>query len=53
MQAFLQVTAGPDAGGTFDLIDGRTLTIGRGEMSDTKLSDRFVSRRHCSLERRG
>ena len=41
MQAYLRVTAGPDAGRNFDLTEGLTLTIGRGEKSDTKLTDAF------------
>jgi serine/threonine protein kinase len=50
MQAYLRVTTGPDAGRTFHLIEGITLTIGRGEKSGTKLSDIAVSRLHCELK---
>lgn len=50
MQAYLRVTSGPDAGRTFDLIEGITLTIGRGEKSDTKLTDIAVSRLHCEMK---
>jgi len=50
MQAYLRVTAGPDAGRTFDLTEGVTLTIGRGEKSDTRLTDMVVSRMHCELK---
>jgi serine/threonine protein kinase len=50
MQAYLRVTTGPDAGRTFDLVEGVTLTIGRGEKSGTKLTDIAVSRLHCELK---
>jgi serine/threonine protein kinase len=50
MQAYLRVTSGPDAGRTFDLVENITLTIGRGEKSDTKLTDIQVSRLHCELK---
>jgi serine/threonine protein kinase len=49
MEAYLRVTSGPDAGRMFNLTDGLTLKIGRGEKSDTKLSDMGVSRLHCEL----
>ena len=39
MQAYLRVVSGPDAGRTFDLKEGVKLTIGRGEKSDTRLTD--------------
>ena len=44
MDAYLRVTAGPDVGRKFDLTEGLILTIGRGEKSDTKLTDGSVSR---------
>jgi eukaryotic-like serine/threonine-protein kinase len=50
MQAYLRVTSGPDAGRNFDLGEGLTLTIGRGEKSDTKLTDSSVSRLHCTVK---
>ena len=50
MQAYLRVTAGPDAGRTFDLIEGLTTVIGRGEKSNTRLTDGTVSRLHCELK---
>ena len=50
MQAYLRVVSGPDAGRTFDLIEGIKLTIGRGEKSDTRLTDCTVSRLHCELK---
>jgi serine/threonine-protein kinase len=50
MQAYLRVTAGPDAGRTFDLIEGVPTVIGRGEKSSTRLTDGTVSRLHCELK---
>jgi serine/threonine protein kinase len=49
MQAYLRVTAGPDVSRNFDLTEGLTLTIGRGEKSNTKLTDASVSRLHCTV----
>ncbi len=47
----ITVVEGPDAGRTFVIEDGKTLTIGRGAQSDTQLADGTVSRVHCALER--
>ena len=41
---------GPRRGRNFDLGEGLTLTIGRGEKSDTKLADSSVSRLHCTVK---
>jgi serine/threonine protein kinase len=49
MQAYLRVASGPDAGRTFDLHENVKLVIGRGEKSDTRLTDQTVSRLHCEL----
>ncbi len=49
MQAYLRVVSGPDAGRTIELTEGTKLTIGRGEKSDTRLTDMGVSRLHCEL----
>ncbi len=46
----LTVTKGPDVGRTFDLMDGQTLTVGRGRDTGTRLTDPRVSRLHCMLE---
>jgi serine/threonine protein kinase len=46
----LVVVAGPEAGRTITLDDGATLTIGRGQVSDTRLNDPRISRVHCTLE---
>jgi serine/threonine protein kinase len=53
MQAYLRVTAGPDAGRTFDLVEGIPVVIGRGEKSNTRLTDGTVSRLHCELHWNG
>jgi serine/threonine-protein kinase len=53
MQASLRVTSGPDAGRTFDLTEGVTMVIGRGEKSSTRLTDGTVSRLHCKLHWEG
>ncbi len=53
MQAYLRVTSGPDAGRTFDLIEGIPTVIGRGEKSGTRLTDGTVSRLHCELKWEG
>ena len=39
MYAYLRVVAGPDQGKIFNLVEGTTLSIGRGEHSDTRLKD--------------
>ena len=49
----LVVIEGPDVGRTFSLEDGSKLRIGRGEQSDTRLSDGTVSRVHCEISRQG
>jgi len=49
MQAYLRVTSGPDAGRTIELAEGVKVTIGRGEKSDTRLTDMGVSRVHCEI----
>src|SRR5262245_66585625 len=50
MQMQLVVTAGPEKGRTFSLVDGKTLIIGRGQASDTKLDDPHMSRVHCLVQ---
>jgi serine/threonine protein kinase len=49
MEAYLRITSGPDAGRTINLKEGVKLTIGRGEKSDTRLTDLSMSRLHCEL----
>ncbi|MHB8862162.1 MAG: FHA domain-containing protein, partial [Pirellulaceae bacterium] len=50
MQRLLVVVAGPDKGRTFVLEDGQTLTIGRGQASDTQINDPRISRVHCRVQ---
>ncbi len=50
MLGYLVVTAGPDLGRKFPLVEGQTLLIGRGEQSSTQFRDPQVSRSHCILE---
>jgi serine/threonine protein kinase len=49
----LLVIAGPDQGRCFDLEEGQTLVLGRGEKTDTRLKDPQVSRTHCQVEVKG
>ncbi len=53
MYAYLRVVAGPDQGRVFNLIEGTTLSIGRGEKTDTRLTDAAVARLHCELRCEG
>src|SRR5262245_61519516 len=53
MDAYLRTVSGPDQGRIFNLTDGTTLVIGRGEKSDTHLSDGSVARLHCELRCHG
>lgn len=49
MQRHLVIIAGPDKGRTFPLQDGQTLIIGRGQASQTQLTDPRMSRVHCQV----
>ncbi len=53
MYAYLRAVSGPDQGRIFNLTEGTTLVIGRGEKSDTHLSDGSVARLHCELRCEG
>jgi serine/threonine protein kinase len=46
----LVVVAGPDQGRVFNLEDGQTLVVGRGQNTETKLKDPQVSRVHCQVQ---
>ena len=50
MQHQLVIIEGPDAGKTFPLADGQSLTVGRGQASDVRLNDPRVSRIHVRLQ---
>jgi len=43
------IISGPESGRTFPLEDGQTLQIGRGQNSDTKINDPYMSRVHCRI----
>ncbi len=45
----LIVVAGPEQGQKFDLEEGLTLKLGRGQESDSKFTDPHVSRKHCEV----
>ncbi len=49
MYAYLRVISGPDQGRIFNLIEGTTLSIGRGEKTDTRLTDGAAARLHCEV----
>jgi serine/threonine protein kinase len=46
----LVVIAGPDKGRSFELQEGQTLLVGRGEKTETRLKDPQVSRVHCQVQ---
>lgn len=45
---FLEVISGNDKGIKFP-VENKTITIGRNESCDLKLSDEFVSNKHCQV----
>jgi len=45
----LLIIAGPEAGRSFILENGQTLSVGRGQNSDTKINDPYMSRVHCRI----
>ncbi len=49
MQLQLIVIEGPEKGRKFPLIDGQTLSIGRGQASNTQINDPRMSRVHCRI----
>jgi serine/threonine protein kinase len=46
----LVVIAGPDQGRTFTVTEGQTLVIGRGQTTETRLRDPYVSKTHCQVD---
>src|SRR5262245_42946511 len=50
MSAQIHVIIGPDRGRSFTLTPGATLTVGRSQSTDTRLTDGSVSRLHCQIE---
>ena len=53
MKLRLNVIAGPDRGRIFDIDQGQTLVVGRGDQSDTKINDPSVSRIHFEITHDG
>ena len=53
MKLSIRVVAGPDAGRTFTVEDGKTLVVGRGQQSDTQINDPSVSRIHFEIRAKG
>ncbi len=49
----IHIVGGPEKGRVFSLVDGNTLVIGRGQQSDTKINDPFISRIHCKVSLSG
>jgi len=49
----LIVIAGPDQGRAFALAEGQMLTVGRGPLSNTHLTDPKISRMHCQVQADG
>ena len=50
MSHSIEVVQGPDQGRRFSMTDGKKLSIGRGQASDTQLNDPRMSRVHCIVE---
>jgi serine/threonine protein kinase len=46
----LVVIAGPDQGRTFTLTEGQSVVIGRGQTTETRLRDPYVSKTHCQVD---
>ena len=46
----LVVVAGPDKGKVFSVQNGQTLTLGRGQASDSRIEDPHMSRVHCQVQ---
>ena len=45
---YLEVISGVDKGMKF-LVENKTITIGRNEACDMKLSDEYISNKHCQI----
>jgi serine/threonine protein kinase len=50
MNSQILIIAGPDKGRVFQLEEGQSLVIGRGQSSHTKINDPYMSRMHCEIE---
>lgn len=51
-EVFVEVTSGENAGLRFR-IEAKTVTVGRGPHCDLRLSDPYVSNKHCQIVFRG
>lgn len=49
MKFEIHALEGPAAGKTFPLVENQPFLIGRGDKSDTRISDPYMSRIHCNL----
>ena len=49
MAGQFSVVNGPEQGKTFNLDEGQTLVIGRGQASDAQINDPHMSRVHCRV----
>lgn len=49
MKARFDITKGPDMGRSFELEDGQTLTVGRGDEAGVQMLDGLISREHCEF----
>jgi pSer/pThr/pTyr-binding forkhead associated (FHA) protein len=53
MFGVFRIVDGPEAGRTFDLVEGQTLRFGRGPDMGVQLTDPKVSRHHCDVHMAG
>lgn len=53
MKMRIDIVGGPQTGDSFEIDAGKTLLIGRGQKSDTKIEDPSISRIHCELAHHG
>jgi len=53
MNAYLEITDGPDSGISRPLSTSESVTIGRDESCELALGDETVSRRHCRVQHDG
>jgi serine/threonine protein kinase len=49
MEYSIAVISGPDSGKVFPVSSGQSLTVGRGQQTETQLQDPSVSRQHCEI----
>lgn len=49
MEYSIAVISGPDSGKVFPISSGQSLTVGRGQQTETQLQDPSVSRQHCEI----